>query len=287
MPLRFMIIDDDISIRKIIQNIIRDYELGIVIAECSDGSQALDTVHEFQPDIVFVDLLLPGEDGIEIIKKLRAFCPTISFIMISQASSEPVITQAYQCGVEFYIHKPINVLEIVSVINKVKESRDLRKFMSLIYQTTAPYSNPPPTVDSDTTQQKRIYKVFSDLGIIGEVGAKDIFQMTQLIQPAKGELSSVTYQLYEVYHQLSLKINQDAKTIEQRVRRAIAKALQNVANLGVDDYYNEKFQAYSSALFDFKEVRLEIDYINGKSQYRGKINVRKFIEGLIFIASEQ
>jgi two-component system, response regulator YcbB len=156
MPLRFMIIDDDISIRKIIQNIIRDYALGTVIAECSDGSQALDIVREFQPDIVFVDLLLPGEDGIEIIKKLSSFCPSISFIMVSQASGEPMITQAYQCGVEFYIHKPINVLEIVSVVNKVKEGRNLRKFMSLIYQTTAPYSNPLPTVDSDTTQQKRI-----------------------------------------------------------------------------------------------------------------------------------
>ncbi|MBC8015855.1 MAG: DNA-binding domain-containing protein, partial [Sporomusaceae bacterium] len=46
----------------------------------------------------------------------------------------------------------------------------------------------------------------------------------------------------------------------------------------------EIFQSYSSSLFDFKEVRQEMNSIQGKSQYRGKINVKKFIEGLLFIA---
>ena len=95
-----------------------------------------------------------------------------------------------------------------------------------------------------------------------------------------------SYQLAEVYTRLAGSVEKEAKTIEQRVRRAITKALQNVASMGVEDYYNERFQTYSTALFDFKEVRQEMDYSNGKSCYRGKINVKKFIEGTLFIANE-
>ena len=83
---------------------------------------------------------------------------------------------------------------------------------------------------------------------------------------------------------MSEGLDQDAKAIEQRVRRATTKGLQNLANLGIEDYYNEIFQSYSSSLFDFKEVRHEMNFMQGKSQYRGKINVKKFIEGLLFIA---
>jgi two-component system response regulator YcbB len=60
---------------------------------------------------------------------------------------------------------------------------------------------------------------------------------------------------------------QDVKTIEQRVRRAIAKALQNLASLGIEDYHNDRFQMYSTALFDFSEVRQEMNFVQGKSPY--------------------
>jgi len=69
------------------------------------------------------------------------------------------------------------------------------------------------------------------------------------------------------------------------VRRAITKALQNLANIGVESYHNDKFQTYSTALFDFSEVRQEMNFVQGKSPYRGKINVKKFIEGLLFLST--
>jgi two-component system response regulator YcbB len=69
-------------------------------------------------------------------------------------------------------------------------------------------------------------------------------------------------------------------------RRAIAKAMQNVANMGIEDYHNDKFEVYSGALFDFKEIRQEMAFIQGKGTYHGKINIKKFLEGLLFLAAE-
>ncbi len=287
MSARFVIIDDDVSVRRIIRNIIEQHGLGIVIGESADGLEAEKIIAESRPDIAIVDLLLPGQDGVELIEKLRRrTCPS-SFIMISESRSQPLITQAYQHGIEFYIHKPVNVLEITTVINKVKESRSLKKAMSLISQTTAQYAAPVvPTPAAERDRPKTvIYKVFSDLGILGEVGAKSIFQMTKLLADSSRLTDDSPYQLNGIYQQMARDAGQDTKTIEQRVRRAIAKALQNLANMGIEDYHNDRFQTYSTALFDFSEVRQEMNFVQNKTPYHGKINVRKFVEGLIFLAT--
>lgn len=287
MPIRFVIIDDDVSIRKIIRNIITEHSLGTVVAECADGLEAEKAIIDCRPEIAIVDLLLPGQDGVELIKKLRAQPLPTSFIMISESRSQPMVTQAYQHGIEFYIHKPINVWEIVTVINRVGESRNLKKAISLISKATAQYASPAATTEQPTDENRQkdfIYKVFSDMGILGEAGIKHIFQMTQMI--AGGILTTdAPYQLSEKYQQMAQSAGHDTKTIEQRVRRAITKALQNLANMGVEDYHNDRFQTYSTALFDFSEVRQEMNCVQGKSPYHGKINVKKFIEGLVFLAT--
>lgn len=282
---RFVIVDDDVSIRSMIKNIIHQHLLGIVVAESGDGLQAEVVLRDCQPDIALVDLLLPGQDGVQLIETVKPFCQNTDFIMISQASSEALITQAYSSGIEFFIHKPINVLEIMSIIKKVTDNRELRQAMSLIRRTTAQYSRPSSEDaggNGDNRKKPHIYRAFSDLGILAEAGTKDIYNMAQLIDACL--LQSTNYQLAEQYQRLSVQLNQDGKTIEQRVRRTILKALQNLASIGKEDYYDDNFQTYSTALFDFKEVRKEMDFLNGKSQYRGKINVKKFIEGLLFLA---
>ncbi len=286
--MRFVIIEDDPSVRKIISNIIEKYKLGTVVAECGDGLKGESIISEYSPDVALVDLLLPGQDGVELIRKLKETGMETSCIMISESTSQPMITKAYQTGIDFYIHKPINVLEIVSVIGKVEESRRLRQVMSLISQTTARYVGPTSRMaeSDDNTKKNRINRIFSELGIIGEAGAKNIHQLAQLVDNRLGGAHDQSYQLHELYQELSQAIGQDVKTIEQRIRRAIAKAMQNVANMGIEDYHNDKFEMYSGALFDFKEVRQEMAFIQGRGSYRGKINIKKFLEGLLFLAAE-
>jgi two-component system response regulator YcbB len=289
MSLRFVVVDDDVSVRRIIRNIIEQNDLGTVVAESAEGLAAEKLIVECRPDIAVIDLLLPGQDGVELIRKLREQQLPVSFIMISESSSQPMITQAYNHGIEFYIHKPVNVSEIITVINKVRESRELKKAMSLISQATAPYAGPAAAKQAEEKRPQKniLYKVFSDLGILGEVGAKSIYQMTKLLADSGRLAGDSPYQLNEIYQHMAQDAGQDTKTIEQRVRRAIAKALQNLANVGIEDYHNDRFQTYSTALFDFSEVRQEMNFVQGKSPYHGKINVKKFIEGLVFLASSE
>jgi two-component system response regulator YcbB len=82
-------------------------------------------------------------------------------------------------------------------------------------------------------------------------------------------------------NEISIYLNTNPKSMDQRIRRAISKGLSNIAHLGIEDYMNEIFIMYSSSLFNFEEVKNEMDYIRGNKNYPGKINIRKFIDGLI------
>ncbi|MDU2063962.1 MAG: response regulator [Sporomusaceae bacterium] len=286
--MRFIIVDDDMSLRKIFCNIVEKYKLGTVIAEYGDGLEAEKAILDYSPDLALVDLLLPGQDGVQLIQNLRSKGSSASFIMISQSSSQPMITQAYQSGIDFYIHKPLNVLEVVSVIQKVEESRRLRTVMSLISETTAKFNKGPekkPEQDQGD-KRSRIYRIFSDLGILGESGAETLYQMVLLIYDRLEAGDGQTYQLHEIFEKLSPLLGQDVKTLQQRVRRTIAKAFRNIASTGIEDYHNDKFQLYSGTLFEFKEVRQEMAFIQGKSSYRGKLNIKKFAESLLFLSNE-
>jgi two-component system response regulator YcbB len=74
--------------------------------------------------------------------------------------------------------------------------------------------------------------------------------------------------------------------MEQRLRRAINRGLINLANVGIEDYMNENFMRFSSTLYDFENVKAEMDFIRGKRDSGGKISVRKFIDNLILMVME-
>ncbi|HHY05092.1 MAG TPA: response regulator, partial [Thermoanaerobacterales bacterium] len=117
----FYIVDDDESIRRVLKKIIIDHNLGDVLGDAGEGLKAISEIKKYNPDIVLVDLLLPSIDGITLVSKLKEEGFGGVFIMISQVSSKDMISKAYKMGIEFYIHKPINVVEVISVIKNVKE----------------------------------------------------------------------------------------------------------------------------------------------------------------------
>jgi len=123
LEMRFLIIDDDIGFRKTISYLIEKYHLGVVAGECGDGLEAESVIRDLRPDIVLVDLLLPGQSGIELTKKISSTNNEISFIMISSCSNKSMITQAYFGGINFYLPKPINSLDFTSLLKKVVKSR--------------------------------------------------------------------------------------------------------------------------------------------------------------------
>lgn len=291
--LSFFIVDDDISVRKVLANIIVSKYLGRIAGEAEDGPTAYNSILDLNPDIVLMDLLIPGSDGIVTIKNLKESGCTSHFIMISQVDAEDMISMAYESGIEFYIHKPINVMEVLSVIDRVHEMINLKKSLSIIHRTveklgTAKGDNKTGVYPSPNAS---IEIILSDLGITGEAGSADIKRMIDIILQKKASSGKYfSYKLSNMYELLSDRYYSESrrgqsssgvKAIEQRIRRAVSKALQNIATMGIENPNDRKFTRYSTSLFDFKEVKQEMDFLREKSSYHGKINVKKFLEGII------
>ena len=69
--------------------------------------------------------------------------------------------------------------------------------------------------------------------------------------------------------------------MEQRIRRAIAQGMSNLAHLGIEDFMNDTFTRYSGSLFTIEEIKAEMDFVRGKRTRGGKVSVKKFIDGLL------
>ena len=113
--------DDDRASRMMLKNIITEGDLGVVIGEAESGTKGLKSIMSMHPDVVLIDFLMPELDGIETIEHLKKDGFEGQFIMISQVVNKEMVAEAYEKGVEFFIHKPINRVEVRSILKRTAD----------------------------------------------------------------------------------------------------------------------------------------------------------------------
>lgn len=280
--MKFYLIDDDKNILNILKIIIHERNLGEVcgIAQC--GSDALEDFAQIRPDIVIVDLLMDEMDGLTLVKRARTILPDTAFIMLSQVSSKDMIAGAYEAGVEFYIQKPINSVEVEAVIRKVcdslQASRTLQKVQTIF--GSGAVAEPIPD-ESEKVYVKKLKDILKELGIMNEKGSRDIITVIDYLISNGENSDDITL------NQLCGMYSDNPKSMEQRIRRAASLGMSNLAHLGIEDYANDTFMTYSNSLYNFVQIRHEMDYIRGKSPKRGNVKIKKFLNGLIYACNVQ
>ncbi len=276
--MKFIIIDDDVNITRMLENIINDSLLGDVVYICNDSLKAKDAILMHRPDIVLIDLLMADKDGISIVKEMSETNCSSKFVMISQVVSKTIISKAYDSGIEFFINKPINRKEVTIVLEKVIEKINLEKKFNMMKSVFNEGGVDKTSSIEDADRNIRL--IFSKIGIIGEKGSDDIILICNYLMERN---KTFDFKIKEVCEKLS----DNPKSMEQRVRRAINKGLVNLANIGIEDYLNDTFTRYSSSLYDFESVKAEMDYIRGKRTTGGKISIRKFIDNIILLKEKE
>ncbi len=289
----FIVIDDDKTVRNVLIKIIEQYDLGEVFGESDDGLKGENLILTYRPDIVIIDLLLPSKDGISIVKKIKSFNLNTVFIMLSQVSTKDIIAKAYENGIEFFINKPINVIEVVNVIKKVKEYITLKKTFQTIESAASILKKGSKAHSQDQTEQRKkaLNQVMADIGLLGELASKDIINICIMLMENEDlnnsleeiQLSDLLKIYQEKFHSSHQYPQGDTKATEMRIRRAISKSIRNIASMGVEDFSNEKFVVYSSSLFDYYDVKSEMDLIRGKSNVSGRVNVKSFFRKLLVL----
>ncbi len=113
-PLRVLIVDDEPPIRRFLRTSLTAQ--GYDIVEVEDGVKALDEVRRMSPDVLVLDLGLPGMDGLEVIRRLRGGGATLPIIVLSSRADEAGKVEALDLGADDYVTKPFGVDELLARI---------------------------------------------------------------------------------------------------------------------------------------------------------------------------
>jgi two-component system response regulator YesN len=118
--LNLLIADDEELERRAVKNIIgKSFEGQFNIFEAKNGRQAIEAADREKPEIIIMDIKMPGIDGIEAIKEISKFLGESYFIVLSAYDYFNYAKEAMKCGVKDYVLKPLKKDELV---NKIKEA---------------------------------------------------------------------------------------------------------------------------------------------------------------------
>jgi DNA-binding NtrC family response regulator len=118
-----LVVDDEAIIRDSLSDWLKDAGHDVLTAE--DGAGALKIVERKKPGIAIVDLIMPGIDGIEFLKRARVICPAIQVVVMTAYASIPTAIAAMKEGAFDYIEKPFSPERIEMLVVKLEERRQL------------------------------------------------------------------------------------------------------------------------------------------------------------------
>jgi len=121
---RIVVADDESSARSGLGTLLRDEGFEVILAE--DGPTALMRVQESNPDVLVTDLRMPGMDGIELLRKAREVDPELVVVLMTAFAEVETAVRAMQEGAEHYLTKPLQIDELVLVLRRALERRNLR-----------------------------------------------------------------------------------------------------------------------------------------------------------------
>ncbi len=114
MAYKILVVDDDAGIRGMVGIVLED--AGYAVEFCVDGSSAVDTFNETNPDLVLLDWMLPGKEGVEVCKELTA-ASRVPVIMLTAKSETEDMQKGLESGAVDYIVKPFDHKSLLERIN--------------------------------------------------------------------------------------------------------------------------------------------------------------------------
>lgn len=121
---RLLIVDDDSATRYVLRmSLEAEWD---IVGEAENGLKALQANDELRPDIVLLDISMPGMDGFAAAKRLKQASPSVHIIFVSSHFEAAYINQAFLVGAEGYVFKGVAVGELPFAIREVLAGRLFR-----------------------------------------------------------------------------------------------------------------------------------------------------------------
>ena len=153
VKIRVLIVDDHDMVRQGLIVLLENFDDFEVVGDVGDGQAALDLCYRDAPDVVLMDMVMPGLNSIDAIRTLRERHPQTQVIALTSFNEEATIQNALRAGALSYLMKNISVDELATAVRKAHRGQSTlapEAAQVLISATTR-----PPSVGHDLTERER------------------------------------------------------------------------------------------------------------------------------------
>jgi NarL family two-component system response regulator LiaR len=160
-PIRVLVVDDHLVVRKGIQALLATEPDIAVVSEAGDGEEAVAEAARLQPDVILMDLQMPGVNGIAAIERIMARQPTTRVLVLSSFDGDDKVLPAIRAGALGYVLKAAGPAELVQAIRQVYRGESAlhpRIARRVLGELTHP-SSPPPLAEPLTERELDVLRL--------------------------------------------------------------------------------------------------------------------------------
>ena len=117
--MKVLVVDDNDLTRDLIRDLLTD--MGhVIVGEAENGNDAVKLFTDLRPDLVLMDLIMPGKTGMDALPEIIAIDPAAKVVMVTAVQQDPITLQLMEKGALAVLHKPFMYDELAAVLGKVK-----------------------------------------------------------------------------------------------------------------------------------------------------------------------
>ena len=114
--MKIVLVDDSQIVRERIFNLVSEVPGAEVVGEAGNSIEAIECVRKLQPDIVILDIKMPGDTGIEVLRKLKISYPSLKIIMLTNYPLPQYKAKCLEYGAEFFLNKSDEFEKITAIL---------------------------------------------------------------------------------------------------------------------------------------------------------------------------
>ncbi len=122
---KIMVVEDDATIARFVE--LELQHAGYEVMKVTDGAAAITAATEFKPDVIVLDLMLPGVDGLEVARTLRGRGVSTPILMLTARSETQDVVTGFDAGADDYLRKPFEIPELLSRVRALLKRVDVEK----------------------------------------------------------------------------------------------------------------------------------------------------------------
>lgn len=181
MPTKILVVDDHSVVRQGVKQILEDIPNMVVVGEASTGGEALAEIRAKSYDIVLLDISLPQQNGLEVLKQILQIDATIKVLILSMHPEKQYAVRALRAGASGYLTKDTAPTELITAVEKIANGQKyvtLSLAEQLVAELSSDYPQEPHQLLSNREYQVMILlakgETISEIGETLSISAKTV-----------------------------------------------------------------------------------------------------------------